>query len=183
MNLINTTRAYPESIMSGAKSSSSRMAPNDPKIMQMFDHLMGCSDQLKRTDDQLMRTNEQLKRSSAQLKLQISHIVKLDKQLRQTSEMVCQQKKQLDEQATQLAEQAEWINNQSTQLIGIQPDLIQLSDLYHEQASKAIELDAVVKMKDNQLADQEETIKQLLTALEASQSKQGLASAISRYFK
>ena len=166
------------------------MAPNDPKIMQMFDHLMGCSeqltrtdDQLKRTNDQLKRTNEQLKRSSAQLKLQISCIVDLDKRLRQESETVYQQKKQLDEQAAQLDEQAEWINNQSTQLIGIQPDLIQLSDLYHEQASKVIELDAVVQMKDNQLADQEETIKQLLTALEASQSKQGLASAISRYFK
>lgn len=74
----------------------------------------------------------------------------------------------LKHQETQLKQQ-ETIDMQAKQLA--------------EQASKVIELDAMIQMKDNQLADQEETIKQLLTALEASQSKRGLAYSISSYFK
>jgi chromosome segregation ATPase len=189
--------------MSGTKSSANRMAPNGQQMMQIVEQM----EQLMGHSDRLTRQSVQLERSNAHLKRQMICIVDLDKQLRQQSDQLEQQKKHLDEQADQLAEQAQWIkqynakeihanqlttqiteqdktiDNLSTQLVGIQPDLIQLSDMYHEQASKAIELDAAVQLKDNQLADQEETIKQLLTALEASQSKPSLASAISSYFK
>jgi hypothetical protein len=120
--------------------------------------------------------------------------------IKQQQDTIKQQEDQLKQQADQLTEQAEWIKqynakelnvNQLTtqladlsiQMIGIQPDLLQLSDLYHEQQSKSSALETEMQRKDIQLAEQEDNLKQLLAALEASQSKQGLASAISSYFK
>jgi hypothetical protein len=82
----------------------------------------------------------------------------------------------LELQETQLKQQAD-------QMISIQPDLLQLSDLYHEQQSKSTQLEAELQRKDSQLLEQEDNIKQLLATLEISQSEQGLASAISSYFK
>jgi len=174
-------------------SQDTELRQQDAQIKQLQTELKQQSDTIKQQEDTIKMQVDQLKQQENQLRQRQDIINQQAKHLTEQEIQLKQQSKHLMEQADQLTEQAEWIKqynakelnvNQlttqladlSTQMIGIQPDLLQLSDLYYEQQSKSISLEV-------QLAEQEDNIKQLLAALEANQSKQGLASVISSYFK
>jgi chromosome segregation ATPase len=150
--------------------------------------------QLKRQADQLKEQAEWIKEYNDKSLVQSNQLESKRRDVNQLIDLVTTKEQVIDTLETQMIlirsdlvqqfyQSEQTINKLLTQMIGIQPDLLQLSDLYYEQQSKSNKLEDELQCKNSQLTVQEDNIKQLLIALETSQSKQGLASAISGYFK
>lgn len=150
--------------------------------------------QLKQQADQLKVQAEWIKEYNDKSLAQSNQLESKHREVSQLIDLVTTKQQTIDTLETQIIlirsdlvqqfyQSDQTIDKLSTQMISIQPDLLQLSDLYYGQQSKSNKLEAELQCKNNQLAEQEDNIKQLLAALGASQSKQGLASAISSYFK